>query len=210
MSIEIILSIIGTTVAIGGAVEAWHRGHAWDWLKGALKFKRKLFFSPGKVLSEIKKIHKNIVKSYFCPEIIVGIGGGDFVGGAIVANFLASPEIGFDVLPVTTLELERDAEGTPRWNEVECKSRLEACAKYIEGKCRRRILLVDDIATGGDTIATVVEKLKSSSPDLEIRAVMIVAEPEAVKRFRSQDYWDEKLCPHIPKKYKKVIFPWRS
>ena len=104
MSIWTILNFILSVLPLSGA---FARYHLWDKLKGFCK--GEVIFSPERVLSEIKKMHEDITqKTEFCPEIIVGIGGGKYVGGVIVAHFLASSKIGFGVLPVTSLELVRD------------------------------------------------------------------------------------------------------
>lgn len=71
--------------------------------------KKELRFSFNRVEKSVKKIDKKITKSNFTPDIIVGIGGGKYVGGPIIASLLASRK--FQQRDCIYLELPRDING---------------------------------------------------------------------------------------------------
>jgi hypoxanthine phosphoribosyltransferase len=196
--------------------------HLTDRIKGGFYFlgsllrvlnaKRRIFFSGERALTETKRLYKSIKNSTFQPGIIVGITGGNFVGGGIIALLLASPKIGYSNLQSTCLNLKRDEKGNPEWEK--CQSIIDICCN-MHIKETDQILVVDDMTNTGHTIDQVVQELSKRlknkrSEEPKIRAATIVTKHNAHSFLQKQPYWDDKFCRKILKADIKVEFPWKS
>lgn len=213
-----ILSVI-LTIVFGIStftLAARHPWHLWDKAKdysSCIRGKKSKFFSAERVIARVKKIHKSVDENGFIPGIVVGIAGGRYVGGTIIAYLLVSPKIGFVDKPAASLDLPRDGNGKPRWEDCgKCFDRLIDDLKDLKNK---NILLVDDIAKEGDTTNHVVGELERllelEGEKVEIRVAMIAARPNAVRLFNEKVYWDKRFCCDIlPKQEMPVSFPWKS
>lgn len=201
-----ILVIVMTFVAAASwIVEVSIRSHVWNILKG--KLKGKLIFSSGRVITEIGKLDGKIRKSDFKADVIIGIGGGKYVGGGIVGNFLASRK--FLDVPAHHFELPRNDQGKPLWdlcNEV-------ICAHLSDDDIHRwnSYLIVDDRIGSGETIKEVAERLdkilreKGKKNPYYIWAAAIVVNPNSRQEI-GDELWERIFCSiESPK---QVDFPW--
>jgi hypoxanthine phosphoribosyltransferase len=176
----------------------------------------------------------NIIKRDLCPKIkenhtvdvIIGIAGGKYVGGAIIASLLASNKIGLDKACIY-LEFPRDPlhGGEVYWDQSDDIFQC-ATTKIIDifgspkAKKRIGILLVDDISFDGNTLHQTVirlrEKLNNYNFESEIRVALIATKREAYqclpKEFNidSKIFWKKQFIgmKEPIEKGTKAIFPW--
>ncbi len=198
--IDIVLTSITVVVIIA---DSFMRFLLWDKLKGRLK--GKVIFSSRRVIKEVGRLNKKIRSSDFRPDVIIGIGGGRYVGGGIVGNFLASSK--FLDFPALHLELPRDAEGNPQWNL--CDALISA--RLTDGNaCRNNFLVVDDRMKTGCTIKGVVERLDrilraKGKENPYIWAAVIVLNPNSRQEI-GDELWERTF--YSIKSDKAVDFPW--
>lgn len=199
-----IVGIIATFFAVGEAIAGvFIHFHVPDRLKGL--FKRKEIFSPGRVLTEVGKLDKKIRRSDFRPDVIIGIGGGRYVGGGIIGNFLASRK--FLDFPALHFELPRDAEGNTIWDLCDGVIRAHLTDENI---CWNNFLLVDDTIRTGETIEGVAERLdtilrEKGKENPYIRVAAIVVDP--ISRQKIGDKLWERIF-YCKLSDKKVDLPW--
>lgn len=139
--------------AIWGTAEELNRHHVWYKLKG--RCRGKLIFSPGRVIAEVGKLDKKIRGTDFKPDVIIGIGGGRYVGGGIIGNFLASRK--FLDSPALHLELPRDDKGKPKWSLCDEVIRTHLTDENVHKWSS--YLVVDDRIDTGETIKEVVWRI---------------------------------------------------
>lgn len=196
----IVMTFVAVTEAIAGAFIHFH---VWNILKG--KLKGILIFSPGRVIREVGKLNEKIRKSDFRPDVIIGIGGGRYVGGGIVGNFLASRK--FLDFPALHFELPRDAAGKAIWDLCDQVIRAHFPDENI---CWNNFLVVDDTIRTGATIKGVVERLgrilrEKGKKNPNIWAAAIVKNPNSRQEI-GDELWERIFCSiESPK---QVDFPW--
>jgi uncharacterized protein len=122
------------------------------------------------------------VSQDFAPEIVVGVARAGVIPAAIVASLLRIP---FHAITIS----RRDGEEQVR----ECPEIFSQIPQGLEGK---RVLLVDEIATSGDTLRIGVAALRQVHP-AEIRTAVTFARPKGYR----PDYMALETDT-------TVVFPW--
>lgn len=170
-------------------------------------FNNDLRFSFDRVEKSVKKIDKKIKKSQFSPKIIVGVGGGKYVGGPIIASLLASRK--YQHIDCIYLELPRDSKGGVDWKEGDkiVNAALPKIKSHLS-EVGTDILLVDDISKTGCTISKTKEKLENNLDDISptIEVAVIVVTNESLEKLGDNFCEKEFYCNYSEKKETK--FPW--
>jgi hypoxanthine phosphoribosyltransferase len=118
----------------------------------------------------------------FRPEVVVGVARAGVIPAAIIASLLRIP---FHAISIT----RRDREDHVR-------DRPEIFSQVPQGLEGKRVLLVDEIATSGDTLRLGVAALRQAFP-AEIRTAVTFARPRGYR----PDY-------HALETDTTVVFPW--
>lgn len=202
--------------------------------------RKKIDFS----FTDIEKIFKKeldpkTISKKFNPDLIVGIGGDEYVGGPVIASLLSSQRLGLNK-KCLYLELSRRArkEGeievyweTAQSNLIEAVARIEKFHIPRESK-KISILLVDDFSQNGNTLYETIKRLKDNFDEksiaLEIRMALIAVKAEAFNKLQLEfkqlsedtrwdglyknDFWKEQFRGYDPiiEDQIEVIFPWKT
>jgi uncharacterized protein len=118
----------------------------------------------------------------FHPEVVVGVARAGVIPAAIIASMLRIP---FHAITIT----RRDQEDQVR-------DRPEIFSQVPQGLEGKRVLLVDEVATSGDTLRIGVAALRQAYP-AEIRTAVTFARPRGYR----PDYLALETDT-------TVVFPW--
>lgn len=214
----VVITAIAAVLAIVQAV-GWLSVHdVWVGLKN--RFSKKRTITDREVQRQLWKLKGEVSDSGFRPTKIVAIGGGDLVGGYIVGAYLSLPRL----LGASLLQLEYTRpENIPR----------PECVRYVVSQLDHnndRIIVVDDVSKGGDTIKKAFDAIKKAFKDQfghEIaesalgvfvvcrysRKLLKDLEKQLKPDFKpalGEDFW------HVPNRFcgfladKEVEFPWKA
>lgn len=140
--------------------------------------------------SEVQRLCRHLAglvrDSRYCPDIVVAIGRGGYVPARLVCDYL-------DIMALTSIRIEHYLAGSSR--QEQAVIRYPLCTD-IEGL---RVLLIDDVNNGGDTLETAIAHLQSFSAG-EIRTA--VMHQKATTRI-AVDYYARKII-----KWRWLIYPW--
>nr|WP_223752934.1 phosphoribosyltransferase [Myxococcus sp. RHSTA-1-4] len=126
------------------------------------------------------------VRESFAPQAVVGVAhGGVFVGGALASA------LGCEFFPVRISRRSRDAGGASRAGSG--PKLAEALPRELKG---RRVLIVDDVASSGDTLELATALAREAGAK-KVETACLVARPEGF----APDY-----CALATAAL--VVFPW--
>lgn len=129
-------------------------------------------------------LYEQIEKSGFKPDVIIGIARGGWIPGRLLADFLHLKE---------TVNIKVEAYEVIGETEVEA-SITQDINVNIEGK---NVLVVDDIADSGESLAAVHGSLLKRNP-LSVKTTTIYYKPRSTIK---PDFFAEETTAW-------VIFPW--
>ena len=140
--------------------------------------------------SEIQRLclllAKEVRASGFHPDVVIAIGRGGYVPARLVCDYL-------DIMALTSIKIEHYFSGSSKTEQATIKYPLCSDIKA------QKVLLIDDVNDGGDTLQVAIEHLQTFYPEAIRTAVM----HHKLSTHFPIDYYARKIV-----KWRWLIYPW--
>ena len=153
----------------------------------------KLFYSYDQIHTLIKQGSHTVLEDNFNPDLILAIGGGGFIPGRILRNYINVPIVSL------TMNFYNDKE------EIQDKPNIEQMIdkSIVAGK---RVLIVDEVDDTRKTLAFLLDYFAENGYEFEKLGIFVVHNKIKPKSYTFNGAVKYYSCVEVEDKW--VVYPW--